>query len=320
MDAFLGAISSVTGPLTLLAFLAVIALAVFRRSVKDEHGLEYVYNLFRDKLTKDQFYSLASNMLKWGLTAFILVFIASLTAFVVIKVLGDKPPVHGDIVTGGSGDDVVITRSERYYTEGNAAPTGGTGNIVDGGSGNDVIVTDPDSQGVRMPNAWPRVSAEQRTSDGYAVAVVWGERSTAGLRQRFGLQSLDVDPDDPRLEDEGIPFAEVPTGVYAFTTSHTVGRVSPQEEFVGPTPGGSVVLEVHKRASGVYAIAGFVSAEHGGVLADHSRMAPATVTVFALPQPKAGNAVAIPLARVESVTVGKVFEPFGVEAIELTVW
>ena len=320
MNEFLGAIGSVTGPLTLLAFLAVVALAMFRRAVKDERGLEYVYNLFQAKLTRQQFYTLATDVFKWGLAAFVLIFIASLAAFVLIKLAGSGGLISGDIVSGGEGDDVVITRSERIYAGDPPAPTGGSGNVVEGGPGNDVIVTDPDAQGIHMPNAWPRASETQRAQSGYAVAVAWGERSTAVLRRQFGLQPLDVAADDPRLEDEGIPYTALSPGVYAFTTIHTVGQVSPQEAFVFPTPGGSVTLEVHKRAGGAYAIAGFVSAAHGGLLADPGRRAPATVTVFALPQPEAGNAVAIPLARVEKVTVGKMFKPFGVEAVELTVW
>jgi hypothetical protein len=47
VDAVLAAIGSVTGPLTLVAFLAAVVLAVFRRSVDDEKGLEYAYKLGR---------------------------------------------------------------------------------------------------------------------------------------------------------------------------------------------------------------------------------------------------------------------------------
>ena len=49
---FLDAVSSVSGPLTLVAFLAVVVLALFWRSVRDQKGLEYAYKLLRDRLSK----------------------------------------------------------------------------------------------------------------------------------------------------------------------------------------------------------------------------------------------------------------------------
>lgn len=319
MSSFLDGISSVTGPLTLLAFLAVVALAVFRRSVKDQRGLEYVYTLFRDKLTKQHFYDLASDVIKRVFTTFTIVFIGSLIAFVLTQVYGDKQPIYGDYVTGGPGDDIVITRNESSKSA-QDFQVQLRGNVVDGGPDDDIIVTDPQSLGIKQPNAWPRATTEQRKLAEYSIDVMWGERSTASLREKFNLRSLSVDPGDPRLGDEGIPFSNVPDGVFVYTTSHTIGRVTPLEEDVAPFPGGAVTMEMHKRRNGVYAVAGFVSAQQAGPLADPSRTQPATVVIFATPQPNAANAVAIPLGRIESVTVGKSFEPWGVDAIEVTAW
>ena len=88
MGVFLESISSVTGPLSLVAFLAVIALAMFRRSVKDERGLEYLYNLVQSKLTRDQFYHLASDIIRRGFWLVIIIFVASLGTFLADKLIG----------------------------------------------------------------------------------------------------------------------------------------------------------------------------------------------------------------------------------------
>jgi tetratricopeptide (TPR) repeat protein len=45
-------------PLLVIAFLAVIFLAIYFRSVKTGKGLEYIYNLFEQKLTRDRFYEI----------------------------------------------------------------------------------------------------------------------------------------------------------------------------------------------------------------------------------------------------------------------
>lgn len=319
MDKFLDAIGSVSGPLTLLAFLAVVFLAIFMRSVKDEKGLEYIYNLFQSKLSKDHFYELARDLLKRLFSFLTVVFIASLTAFVLVKVFGKPEVGDGDIVSGGLGDDVVITRSERIYIDGKAVPRL-PGNAVDGGSGNDLIVTDPQSEGFPQPNTWDRLDAAERLHPDYSIKVSWGARSTAELRKFYALQPMNLDTDDARLEEDGIPFDEVPNGVFGFTTGFTLGRATRKDTFFFPTPAGSVTMEVHKRANGSLAVAGFVSAEQGGALSDPARNKPVTVTLYAVPQPDAGAAASIPLARVESIIVGKMHQPFGVDAVDFAVW
>lgn len=87
MSVFLNAISAVTGPLTLVAFLAVVILAIFRRSVNDKKGLKYIYDLFRDKLTKDQFYNIVGDIINRVFWTFIIVFTLSILAFVVTTLL-----------------------------------------------------------------------------------------------------------------------------------------------------------------------------------------------------------------------------------------
>jgi hypothetical protein len=58
-DAVLKAIEHVTTPIGLVAFLATISLWIFSLFVKEGKGLEHLYNLFSDKITKDNFYQLA---------------------------------------------------------------------------------------------------------------------------------------------------------------------------------------------------------------------------------------------------------------------
>jgi hypothetical protein len=53
----------------LVAFLAVVILAIFRRAVRDERGLEYAYKLFKIRLTRNQFYDITKNIVRytfWG--------------------------------------------------------------------------------------------------------------------------------------------------------------------------------------------------------------------------------------------------------------
>lgn len=57
---FLESITQITGPLTLAALLATVVLALYRRSVQDRKGLKYVYKLLKERLTRDQFYSIAA--------------------------------------------------------------------------------------------------------------------------------------------------------------------------------------------------------------------------------------------------------------------
>ena len=90
MDAFLNAISSVTGPLTLVAFCLVVFLAIFRRSVNDKRGLEYVYKLFKDKLTKDQFYNIARLVINRVFWMVIILFVFSVIAYLLDNFIAMK--------------------------------------------------------------------------------------------------------------------------------------------------------------------------------------------------------------------------------------
>src|SRR5437763_16938783 len=69
MIEFLQSIKYVTGPLSLIAFLAVIFLAIYRRSVDDKKGLEYLYGLFSNQLTKDHFYNFARPIVNFVFAA-----------------------------------------------------------------------------------------------------------------------------------------------------------------------------------------------------------------------------------------------------------
>lgn len=119
MAEFLGALEHVTGPLTLFAFLAVVLLALFRRSVKDERGLEYLYQFMSAKLTRQDFYTPAMWALKLGVAACVLIFAMGLVVFVVIKPnegrvtasapLASDNTLSGDVIAIGSGNPVGAT-------------------------------------------------------------------------------------------------------------------------------------------------------------------------------------------------------------------
>jgi hypothetical protein len=88
MNPFLEAISSVTGPLTLLAFLVVVFLYIYRRSVNEERGLEFIYELFRyelfrNKLTRDHFYDITKTIIKYAFWGFMVIFVVSIVAYLV---------------------------------------------------------------------------------------------------------------------------------------------------------------------------------------------------------------------------------------------
>src|SRR6266436_2313253 len=57
---FLKSIQFVTGLISLFAFVAVVFLGLYYRSVHDKKGLEYVFKLFQAKTDRATFYDLAS--------------------------------------------------------------------------------------------------------------------------------------------------------------------------------------------------------------------------------------------------------------------
>ena len=81
MRPFLDAIQFVTGPLSLLAFLAVVVLSIYMRSVNDKKGLEYLYKLFMKKLTRAQFYTIMAMVIKRAFWIALIILIMSLLSF-----------------------------------------------------------------------------------------------------------------------------------------------------------------------------------------------------------------------------------------------
>lgn len=95
---FLKSIKYVTGPLSLLAFLAVVLLAIYWRSVNDKKGLHYVYSLFKDKLSEDKFYKLAKTIIIGGFFFMAFIFLVSIAGWLIGKKIdsnnGHANPVH----------------------------------------------------------------------------------------------------------------------------------------------------------------------------------------------------------------------------------
>lgn len=85
MQSLIDAIGLVTGPLTLVAFLAVISLFLYRRSVHDKRGLEFAYRLFKINQDKEEFYLLANKVVTYAYRAILFIFALSLAAYVVVK-------------------------------------------------------------------------------------------------------------------------------------------------------------------------------------------------------------------------------------------
>ena len=110
MQVFLKSIQYVTGPLTLVAFLAVVLLAAFYRSVRDRRGLEYLHDLFSSKLSKEHFYQLAVLIIKMLFWLIVIVFSLSMAAFV----LSIRPAGGGGRADGTTpGDGCVLTADMR---------------------------------------------------------------------------------------------------------------------------------------------------------------------------------------------------------------
>ncbi|MBM3240899.1 hypothetical protein FJZ31_31840 [Candidatus Poribacteria bacterium] len=78
-----------TNPLTLIAFLALVAAYIYKRSVKTDKGLEFLYNLIKNQTTKEQFYKLANKVLTIIFTVAVLVFLV-LFMWIIISTFKDK--------------------------------------------------------------------------------------------------------------------------------------------------------------------------------------------------------------------------------------
>ncbi|NVK41880.1 MAG: hypothetical protein HWE39_11610 [Oceanospirillaceae bacterium] len=342
MAEFLGALEHVTGPLTLIAFLAVVFLALFRRSVKDERGLEYLYQLMSAKLTRRDFYALAMRALNLGFAAFVLIFALGLGAFVVIKLheLGQPTPaplvsdssVSGDVVAVGSGNPVVATRgSQISLGNGNAHETarpqprgdGQVSQIIQRESGN-IILSGDGTETIRIPNEGRRVDGAERLSDAYRIDIQQGHRSTQVLRDLYGLQPIASPESLYENDDWEFFFPEDQAGFYAFTVPWLVGEANFTRYPVTPISAGSAILEVHKRPSGVFAVVGFVSKSEADALSALNRSEQLVdIKLMMAPVENSRAAVSIPLARIDSVLMGgDLLQPFdmNVGSVNLRIW
>lgn len=341
MGDFLGAIQHVTGPLTLIAFLAVVFLAVFRRSVKDEKGLEYLYQLMSAKLTRKDFYSLAMRALNLGFAACILIFALGVGGFVLIKLNEGGAPASQPVVSGNtvSGDQVVAGSGSVVATGGSqislgGAPTqgrapsqppggGGYAQIIQRESGN-IIMSGDGNERIRVPNQGERVDGEKRLSETYRIDILPGHRSTQALRDQYGLQPIASMVEMENSEDGEFFITPEMKAVYAFTVPWVIGEANFARYPFIPMSGGSAILEVHKRPSGVFSVVGFVTQAEADALAGlikSEQMVDIGLMTSAVADSRA--AVSIPLARIDSIQFGGVgvmdFD-MGVDKIDLRVW
>lgn len=353
MNALLESLPAVTGPLSLIAFLAVVALAFFRRSVNDKRGLEYLYNLLRVKLTREQFYRLATDVVRRAFWATIVIFIASLAAFVagrlvsggiqtVLNVKGDyietgqgddlvvKAPIGGDLTinqggrpdaagprrpgntiiaspgdsipsadAGRAAEDAAAASGDRVFVRGtgNIVISEGTGNVIlSQGEGNILIGTETGRK-IRLQAQGAPLDPALRHTESYRIDVIRGVKTTQRLRELYGLQSIGDWDETRRVRD-------YPNGVYGFFATWLIGRTDAADDFWAPEAAGAATLEVHKRPSGIVAVAGFVDAATATRLLDPDGDTPVDVRLFVQSQPTADNAVAIPIARIQSITIG----------------
>ncbi|MEA4910038.1 MAG: tetratricopeptide repeat protein [Anaerolineaceae bacterium] len=71
---------TVDQPLLIIALLAVVLMLIYYRSVKDQRGLEYLYNLFQNKLTREQFYNISRLVILlifWGMVITMVLLVGS---------------------------------------------------------------------------------------------------------------------------------------------------------------------------------------------------------------------------------------------------
>ncbi|UTW13864.1 hypothetical protein [Marinobacterium rhizophilum] len=342
MGELLGAIVHVTGPLTLIAFLAVVFLALFRRSVKDERGLEYLYKLMSTKLTRKDFYSLAMRALNLGFAACVLIFMFGVGAFVMIKLNEDGSPaphplvsessVSGDVIAIGSGNPVVATGGSQISL-GNPAPStlkkaqshagGETSQIISRESGNFILSGDG-SERIRVPNSGDRVDGDKRLSAAYRIDIQPGHRTTQGLRDLYDLQPLASPESMDEYDDGEFFFPEDRAGLYGFTVPWMVGEANFTHYPVSPVSAGSAVLEVHKRPSGTFALAGFLTQSEAAALAGlHQSQEGVDIELTTAPVVASRAAVSIPLARIDSILLGGTGMQgidSGVSVVSLRIW
>jgi hypothetical protein len=106
-------------------------------------------------------------------------------------------------------------------------------------------------------------------------------------------------------EDAEFYFPADQAGLYGFTVPWMVGEANFTRYPFSPIAAGSAVLEVHKRPSGVYSLAGFVTQSEAEALAG-LKLSQQLVDIELSTAPLAASraAVSIPLARIDSVLLG----------------
>jgi len=103
---FLKSIQFVTGLLSLLAFLAVVFLAVYYRSVKDKRGLEYLFKLFQTHTDKDTFYTLSKLAIERTFWFFLIFMVLAFIGYLVPSLY---PPTNPNVL--GSKYQDLFTRA-----------------------------------------------------------------------------------------------------------------------------------------------------------------------------------------------------------------
>ncbi len=90
---FLDALGSVSGPLTLIAFLAVVVLAVIGQLAKGGKGLEGLYALVDKKVTRERFYDLTALTVRRLSTVCVVVFLGGFLTFVLDRLVSRDGPI-----------------------------------------------------------------------------------------------------------------------------------------------------------------------------------------------------------------------------------
>ena len=118
-----------TNPLTLIAFLALVVAYIYKRSVKTDKGLDFLYNLIKEKTTRKQFYQLADKVLTIIFTVIVLVFFV-LFAWILI------PAFKGDIISPNSLQQEEIIVDGKVYDADSGQVMSGVNVIIIDGTGN----------------------------------------------------------------------------------------------------------------------------------------------------------------------------------------
>lgn len=87
MYSFLRSITSITGPLTLVAFFGVIFLAAYRYTVVHGRGLEHLHSLLNAKIGKKDFYRIVMRGINLTFIFLLIVTALSLSAWIIGKLI-----------------------------------------------------------------------------------------------------------------------------------------------------------------------------------------------------------------------------------------